>query len=87
MSEREVIVAQNAGFCFGVRRATDLIEQEIAAHDGTRIFTLGKLIHNDTYNARLAAAGVRVIGTEEIEQVAASCAAEGNVRVLSAPTE
>lgn len=82
MSEREVIVAQNAGFCFGVRRATDLIEQEIAAHDGTRIFTLGKLIHNDTYNARLAAAGVRVIGTEEIEQVAASCAAEGNVRVF-----
>lgn len=82
MSPREVIVAENAGFCFGVRRATDLIGQEIASGSRTRLFTLGKLIHNDTYNARLAAAGVRVITAGEIEAIAASCRTEGDARVF-----
>ena len=77
-----ITVAENAGFCFGVRRATDLIEREIASGSRTRLFTLGKLIHNDTYNARLEAAGVRTTTVEEIEAVAASCAAEGEARVF-----
>ena len=55
-SDIKVTVAKSAGFCFGVARAADAVESEIKIDPrGERIFTLGKLIHNDTYNARLAA--------------------------------
>ena len=51
-----VTVAKNAGFCFGVARATKAVESEMANHPaGERIFTLGRLIHNEDYNRRLVA--------------------------------
>ena len=47
-----IIVADNAGFCVGVKRATDSVENRIKSkRDGERIYTLGHLIHNDGYNA------------------------------------
>ncbi|MBR4033367.1 MAG: 4-hydroxy-3-methylbut-2-enyl diphosphate reductase, partial [Clostridia bacterium] len=70
MKRHEITVAKHAGFCFGVKRATDMIAEKIAAHDGDRIFTLGKLIHNDTYNAQLAADGVGITSIEELEALA-----------------
>ena len=85
---RTVTVAKNAGFCFGVRRATEQIEKAIrdneaaAPEEKIRLFTLGKLIHNDTYNARLDAAGVSVIGTEGLEDAAASTENGREVRVF-----
>ena len=72
MNRHEITVAKHAGFCFGVKRATDMIAEKIAANDGDRIFTLGKLIHNDTYNAQLAAEGVGVTSIDELEALAAS---------------
>ena len=72
MNRHEITVAKHAGFCFGVKRATDMIAEKIAARDGDRIFTLGKLIHNDTYNAELAAAGVVVTSVDELEALAES---------------
>ncbi|MGL5069440.1 MAG: 4-hydroxy-3-methylbut-2-enyl diphosphate reductase [Sarcina sp.] len=43
--KREVILAENAGFCFGVKRAVD---ESLKARDekGEKIYTLGPLIHN-----------------------------------------
>ena len=55
---REVIVAENAGFCFGVKRAADSIEAAVSVAHKERIYTLGHLIHNPTYNNRLAEKGV-----------------------------
>ncbi len=72
MNRHEITVAKHAGFCFGVKRATDMIAEKIASRDGDRIYTLGKLIHNDTYNARLAADGVGVTSIDELEELAAS---------------
>lgn len=83
-----VTVAQNAGFCFGVARATAAVEAEIEARNtgkcsaGERIFTLGRLIHNETYNRRLAASGVTVIGASDIEPLAAEATAEAPVKVF-----
>ena len=37
-------VAKSAGFCFGVNRAVELVEQ--AALAGKRVVTLGPIIHN-----------------------------------------
>ena len=63
-----VTVAKNAGFCFGVKRATDALERCIAERrEGERIFTLGALIHNEVYNEHLRQSGVGVIGIEDVE--------------------
>ena len=70
MSE-QIIVAKHAGFCFGVKRATDTIEEEIK-RGGKRIYTLGHLIHNPVYLKRLEERGVRSVTMEEIEGIAAS---------------
>ena len=75
---REVTVASNAGFCFGVSRAARLVEAAVrrSKSDGTAIYTLGKLIHNSEYTSRLEAAGVRAVGTGDLEAVAASSSEE-----------
>ena len=80
---REVVVAKHAGFCFGVGRAADAVEKEIASHaPGTRIFTLGRLIHNDTYVARLAAQGVGIAHESEIERLCDEACREAPVKVF-----
>lgn len=72
MMRHQVKIAKHAGFCFGVKRATEMLENRIAERDGSRIYSLGKLIHNDTYNARLAAEGVGIASAEELETLASS---------------
>ena len=83
MADRiEVTVAKSSGFCSGVARAAKYVEKEIArAESGERIFTLGRLIHNDTYNARLAAQGVGIISPDEIENVATTATEDSLVKV------
>ena len=39
-----VTVAKSAGFCFGVNRAVELVEQ--AVKEGKQVYTLGPIIHN-----------------------------------------
>jgi len=78
-----IIVAKNSGFCFGVKRAADSIEAKLdCAVPGERIYTLGKLIHNDTYNSYLASRGVGVLDESEIEAVAGSANAESPVTLF-----
>lgn len=79
----EIIVAKNAGFCFGVARATQAVEKEMASHPaGERIFTLGRLIHNETYTARLAAGGVSVIGVDDLERLSAEASLTSPVKIF-----
>ena len=52
----KLIVAHGAGFCMGVKGAVDAAMNT----PGKRV-TLGKLIHNDYVNERLAAASVGTI--------------------------
>ena len=69
----KITVAKNAGFCFGVRRATDSLEAAIASRkEGERIFTLGTLIHNDTYNQMLKEQGVEVASVDGLSALAES---------------
>lgn len=66
-----VVLAENSGFCFGVRRAVEIVEKLLA--DGNRhIFTIGELIHNPTYLARLKARGVNVCGCAAEDILAAA---------------
>ncbi len=78
-----VSVAKNAGFCFGVKRATDALAERLAEHNaGERIYTLGTLIHNDTYNKSLAEQGVRVTSITDIPALAEQCSNECPVTVF-----
>jgi 4-hydroxy-3-methylbut-2-enyl diphosphate reductase len=54
----QVIIAEHAGFCFGVRRAIELVTR--AVESGGPLTTLGPLIHNPQEVDRLAATGVHV---------------------------
>ncbi len=58
-----VTVAKSAGFCFGVSRAVELVEQ--AAGEGKRVVTLGPIIHNRHVVEKFRALGVHVIDTPE----------------------
>ncbi len=42
----KVVLAKSAGFCFGVKRAVDLVEQEIEKGTSS-IYTYGPIIHNE----------------------------------------
>jgi 4-hydroxy-3-methylbut-2-enyl diphosphate reductase len=50
--------AAETGFCFGVKRAIDILEK-IAGEHGT-VETLGPVVHNKQVVQRLADIGVRV---------------------------
>ena len=52
-----VSVADPAGFCFGVRRAVELVEKTAAA--GKQVVTLGPIVHNRHVTERFRALGVR----------------------------
>ncbi len=58
-----VTVAKSAGFCFGVNRAVELVEQ--AVREGKRVATLGPIIHNRHAVKHFENMGVRVIETPE----------------------
>ena len=58
-----VRIAKSAGFCFGVSRAVELVEQTAAA--GKKVATLGPIIHNRHVVDKFEAMGVRVIETPE----------------------
>ncbi len=56
----QVLLADEYGFCFGVERAVEMVEEAISEGDTVR--ALGPLIHNDQEMSRLQAQGVATIG-------------------------
>ena len=78
----KVEIAKNAGFCFGVKRATDRLEAALTESRGERIYTLGTLIHNDVYNAFLSKQGVRVTSIDEIAELAKTANEQSPIRVF-----
>ena len=59
-------VAESAGFCFGVNRAVELVEQ--AAASGKQVCTLGPIIHNRHAVSHFEEMGVKVIESPEQAQ-------------------
>lgn len=70
----EIVLAKRAGFCFGVKRATQLAFE--AADKGGTTFTLGPIIHSPQVVQRLKEMGVEV--REDLEGVS-----EGTVIIRS----
>lgn len=65
----EVVVAKTAGFCFGVRRAVDLVYEQV--EKGRKpIYTYGPIIHNEEVVRDLEEKGAGIIwNEEELEQI------------------
>ncbi len=55
----QVLLANEYGFCFGVERAVEMVEEAVGAGDKVR--ALGPLIHNEQEMQRLAHEGVTTI--------------------------
>jgi len=53
--------AAGIGFCFGVRRAIDILERVARERGGVE--TLGAAVHNQQVLSRLAGLGVRIVGS------------------------
>lgn len=78
----EITVASLAGFCFGVRHAVDTVER--AADDRkSRVYTLGKLIHNPSVLASLADKGVASIDEDRLDEVYGSASAADPVTICT----
>ncbi len=62
----QIIVAEHAGFCFGVRRAINLAEEAVKdTHLGRKVLSMGPLIHNPQEVERLRKKGVNLLYTED----------------------
>ena len=59
----DVKVAKTAGFCFGVKRAVELVEQQAAL--GKKVYTYGPIIHNEEVTEELAKKGVQIVSDRE----------------------
>ncbi len=59
----EIILAKSAGFCFGVRRATQMAFEAAAEHEA--ICSLGPVIHSPQVVKGLAERGVKVVSSVE----------------------
>lgn len=61
----EVIVAETAGFCFGVKRAVDKVYEQIKESPHEKIYTYGPIIHNEEVVGDLEKKGVSIINSKE----------------------
>src|SRR4051812_20203834 len=59
----EVLLADEYGFCFGVERAVEMVED--ALEEGATVRSLGALIHNTQEMKRLEAEGISTINAPE----------------------
>lgn len=56
-----IIIAKNAGFCFGVKRALDIALATKRKYPKKKIYTLGPLIHNPQVVASLTSKGIKAV--------------------------
>ncbi len=68
----EINVSKYAGFCFGVRRAVDMVHELLDDPSNGRIFSLGDIIHNRHAMNALTDKGLTVVSQGDIEKIAES---------------
>lgn len=59
----EIIVAENAGFCFGVDRAVKIVYNIL--NEGKKVVTYGEIIHNRDVTREFSERGVKIAETLE----------------------
>lgn len=72
----QVIIAEHAGFCWGVKRAIE-IATNIRKNEGNTIYVLGHLVHNEDVVHKLEEMGIEIV--EDFTE-----AKEGSVLLITA---
>lgn len=81
--KREICVASLAGFCFGVRRAVEHLEELLATKkDNETVGTLGHLIHNERVIEDFASRGVRLFSEEDLADIYREASPEHPFHIL-----
>ena len=63
----EVLLARTAGFCFGVKRAIDMVYDQV---EKGNVYTYGPIIHNEEVIKDLESKGVRIIHSiDDFDQI------------------
>ena len=60
---KEILLAESAGFCFGVNRSVKLAEEML--QEGGSCYSLGHLIHNNDVVRRFQEQGLHVVHAPE----------------------
>ncbi len=71
----EILLAQDMGFCWGVRRAIDIMEK--AAQDKGEIISVGPIVHNPQVVDDLRSKGIRLDITPEDDSLPVAITAHG----------
>lgn len=58
---REVRLAKTAGFCFGVKRAMDMVYEQLEVCRADRVYTYGPIIHNEEVVRDLESRGAVIL--------------------------
>ena len=78
-----VTLSKHSGFCFGVKRATTMLENRLSfLQPNEKVYTLGKLIHNETYISELKSKGVNITDEKSLQELAESATVNSPVTVF-----
>ena len=79
----KITVAENSGFCPGVKRADATVRRLIESkNESEHIYTLGSLIHNKKYTDELESLGVKSICFDEVAEILKSNPDDTHVLVI-----
>ncbi|HBM15274.1 MAG TPA: 4-hydroxy-3-methylbut-2-enyl diphosphate reductase [Lentisphaeria bacterium] len=79
----KLVLPEVFGFCGGVVRAINLMEETILQNCGKRIFLLGEIIHNQNVNDYFSSKGVTIIDYNKLESIF-SIASKNDIIVIPA---
>lgn len=63
----EIIIGNSAGFCYGVRRAVEGVENELCKMNYKKVYCLGELVHNQDVIKNLEEKGLIVV--QDIKEI------------------
>lgn len=64
----DIVLAKNAGFCFGVRRAIELVDKTLE-QNSDNVYSLGPVIHNEFVLDKLAKKGLKIIDKSDLTNI------------------
>ncbi|MBR4951018.1 MAG: bifunctional 4-hydroxy-3-methylbut-2-enyl diphosphate reductase/30S ribosomal protein S1 [Clostridia bacterium] len=64
----EIKISEYSGFCFGVKRAVDMINESLESAKKP-IYCLGELIHNPIFNKSLTERGVTFLDSDSLDNI------------------
>lgn len=67
MKVLEITTAEEAGFCFGVKRAIDMAMEAVQDESDIKVYTLGPIIHNPQVVEKLEELGIRSV--EDLSEI------------------